>query len=206
MEQTKVNDVYRSRKIILDILKKRGYNVDDYDYFTVGEVSSMQTNKQLDMLITNPTTNKKIYVKYHLAKTLRQNNIYEMIEDLFTLEQILTPDDDLIIIMKDNPNSTILKLLEDIWEHDKIFVSVFYIKKLLFNVTEHKLVPPHRVLDEDEDKAIRKKYNIVDDSNMPDISRFSLPAQAIGLRPGQICEILRPSKTAITTKYYRICS
>ena len=206
MEQTKVNDVYRSRKIILDILKGRGYNVDDYDYFTVGEVSSMQTNKQLDMLITNPTTNKKVYIKYHLAKTLRQNNIYEMIEDLFTLEEILTPKDDLIIIMKDNPNSTILKLLEDIWEHDKIFVSVFHIKKLLFNVTEHKLVPPHRVLDEEEDKAIRKKYNIVDDSNMPDISRFSLPAQAIGLRPGQICEILRPSKTAITTKYYRICS
>ena len=177
---------------------------EDYSYFTVGEISTMQTNKQLDMLITHET--KKIYIKYHLAKTLRQTNIYELIEDLYTLEDVLTPKDDLIIIMKDKPNETLLKLLNDVWQQENIFISVFHISMLLFNITEHELVPPHRVLSEEEDAAIRKKYNIEEDSNMPDISRFSLIAQAIGLRPGQICEILRPSKTAITAKYYRICS
>ena len=41
---------------------------------------------------------------------------------------------------------------------------------------------------------------------MPQISRYDPVAQAIGLRPGQICKITRPSKTAITSNYYRICS
>jgi DNA-directed RNA polymerase subunit H (RpoH/RPB5) len=50
-----------------------------------------------------------------------------------------------------------------------------------------------------------KKYNIVDKNQFPDISRFDPVAQVIGLRPGQVCHILRPSKTAILTDYYRVC-
>ena len=51
-----------------------------------------------------------------------------------------------------------------------------------------------------------KKYNIIHDKQFPDISRFSPVAMAIGIRPGQLCEIIRPSKTAINTIFYRICS
>ena len=40
---------------------------------------------------------------------------------------------------------------------------------------------------------------------MPEIGRFDPVAQAIGLRPGELCEIIRSSPTAITTKYYRFC-
>ena len=46
---TSVHDIYRSRVHILEILSRQGYNIDDYDYFTIGEVSTMQTIKQLDM-------------------------------------------------------------------------------------------------------------------------------------------------------------
>jgi DNA-directed RNA polymerase subunit H (RpoH/RPB5) len=67
------------------------------------------------------------------------------------------------------------------------------------------LVPPHRVLNESELILIRNKYNIMDDSQFPEISRFDPVAQAIGIRPGQVCEITRPSKTAISALYYRIC-
>ena len=53
---------------------------------------------------------------------------------------------------------------------------------------------------------MKKRYNIVNDTELPEISRYDPVAQAIGMRPGQICKIIRPSKTAITTDYYRICS
>jgi DNA-directed RNA polymerase subunit H (RpoH/RPB5) len=58
---------------------------------------------------------------------------------------------------------------------------------------------------ESEVKEIIKKYNISDRSLLPDISRFDPVARAIGLRPGNVCHIIRPSKTAIETNYYRIC-
>ena len=51
-----------------------------------------------------------------------------------------------------------------------------------------------------------KKYNFLNDSHIPANSRFSPVSQVIGIRPGQICRIQRPSKTSITTNFYRICS
>ena len=43
------------------------------------------------------------------------------------------------------------------------------------------------------------------DSEFPELSRFDPVAQAIGIRPGQVCKITRASKTAIEAPYYRIC-
>ena len=79
------------------------------------------------------------------------------------------------------------------------------IKRLQFNILEHALVPPHRVMNEDEVKVIMQKYNITDKTQFPEISRFDPVSQVIGLRPGNVCEILRPSKTAIVANYYRVC-
>jgi len=38
-----------------------------------------------------------------------------------------------------------------------------------------------------------------------DYSSIDPVAQVIGIRPGQVCEIIRPSKNAIKGYYYRIC-
>ena len=83
---------------------------------------------------------------------------------------------------------------------------IFGIKYLQFNILNHDLVPPHRVLSEEEKNIIKKKYNITNDKQVPDISRFSPVSLAIGIRPGEMCEIIRPSKTAISSPFYRICS
>jgi DNA-directed RNA polymerase subunit H (RpoH/RPB5) len=110
-----------------------------------------------------------------------------------------------MIITKDEMNETLTNLLKHIWEQDKILIIIQCIKRLQFNILEHNLVPSHRVLVDSEVDIIKKKYNIMDDSQFPDISRFDPVAQVIGIRPGQICEIIRPSKTAIQSYYYRIC-
>jgi DNA-directed RNA polymerase subunit H (RpoH/RPB5) len=56
------------------------------------------------------------------------------------------------------------------------------------------------------EEKVKARYNISDNSQVPGISRFSPVAQAIGLRPGEMCKIIRPSRTAITSEFYRICS
>ena len=67
------------------------------------------------------------------------------------------------------------------------------------------MVTKHSVLPESKVNEIMKKYNITDKIQFPDISRFDPVARAIGLRPGQLCHIVRPSKTSIKADYYRIC-
>jgi DNA-directed RNA polymerase subunit H len=190
---------------------KQGYNIEDYGNFSVNEVNSMKQNNQLDMLLEkkeeNPVTKRKnkIYIRYYLGKTIRPSNLQEMIDDLFNLEEILKKDDTLFIIIKDEINETLTNELKHIWESDGIFIVIENIKRLQFNILDHELVPEHTIVPESEVVNIMKKYNITDKIQFPDISRFDPVARAIGLRPGQLCHIVRPSKTAIKADYYRIC-
>jgi DNA-directed RNA polymerase subunit H (RpoH/RPB5) len=209
-----ISQVYKSRTVILDLMEKQGYMVTDYNGFSVNEVNTMKLNNQLDMLLekedteTNGDTNKhvkKIYIRYYLAKALRPNNLQEMIDDLFNVEEILTKDDTLLVVVKDEINETLENVLKHIWETDKIFIILHPLKRLQFNILEHVLVPSHRVLTTEETIQIKKKYNIINDEQFPIITRFDPVAQAIGIRPGEVCEIIRPSKTAISAPYYRIC-
>tara|TARA_R110002074_G_scaffold65775_3_gene156111 strand:- start:1936 stop:2571 length:636 start_codon:yes stop_codon:yes gene_type:complete len=201
--------IFKSRKVLLEILEQQDYNINDYKDFNLHETSSMIQAKQLDMLLENSKTNKKNYIKYHLGKTLRPNNIQDYIEDLFYLENILNINDDIIIVSKEEPNETILRYLVDIWENDKIFIRIISLKRLQFNILKHSLVPPHSILkDEKEIEDFIKKYNINlknINKSLPDISRFSPVSLVIGIRPGEICKIERDSKTAIKSLFYRIC-
>jgi DNA-directed RNA polymerase subunit H (RpoH/RPB5) len=164
----------------------------------------MKLNNQLDMLLEK--SDGKIYVRYYLQKTIRPQNIQEMIDELFQLEEVLDKKKDtLMIITKEDMNETIQNMLKHIWEQDGIFLIVQSIRRLQFNLLEHSLVPSHRILTQEELVQIKKRYNIMESSQFPDLSRFDPVAQVIGIRPGQVCEIIRPSKTAIASSYYRIC-
>ena len=206
-----ISTIYNSRKIVLELMETQGYNVDDYSNFSINEVNSMKQNNQLDMLLEKKeedivTKNKnKIYIRYYLGKTIKASNLQDMIDDLFNLEVILKKEDTLFIIIKNEPNETLINELKHIWESDGIFIVIENIKRLQYNILKHELVPQHIVLSEIEVDEIMKKYNITDKIQFPDISRFDPVAKVIGLRPGQVCRIIRPSKTSILSNYYRIC-
>jgi len=214
-----ISKIYKSRTVILDLMEKQSYNITDYKGFSINEVNTMTTNNQLDMILEKveasdssilknipENKNKKIYIKYYLAKALRPTNLQEMIDDLFTVEEVLNKNDTLFVVVKDEINDTMTNTVKHIWESEKIFVVLQPLDRLQFNILEHILVPSHRVLSETEKLNIKKRYNIINDKQFPDISRFDPVANAIGIRPGEVCEIIRPSKTAISAPYYRICS
>ena len=207
-----ISHIFNSRKTVLELMLKQGYNVNDYANFSINEVNSMKLNNQLDMLletsddkVSDERPKKKIYIRYYLASRPAPKNIQEMIDDLFVLTETLKKTDTLFIIIKDDPNETLINELKHIWESEGIFIVIESIKRLQFNILEHVLVPPHRVMVESEVKKIMTKYNINDKTQFPDISRFDPVARVIGLRPGQVCNITRASKTAIETNYYRVC-
>jgi len=207
-----ISNIFNSRKTILEIMEKLGYNVNEYSNFSISEVNSMKQNNQLDMLLEtkdekvnaeNPK--KKVYIRYYLTSRPASKNIQEMIDDLFVLTETLKKTDTLFIIIKDEPNETLINELKHIWETEGIFIVIENIKRLQFNILNHALVPEHRVMLDSEINTIVKKYNITDKIQFPDISRFDPVARVICLRPGQVCHIIRSSKTSIKTDYYRIC-
>jgi len=202
----RILSIYKSRKTILDQLNNQDYSVNEYNEFSINEIDAMLNNEQLDMLITHDTNNKKVYIKYYFtSKQIKPQNLDDIIEDLFTIENVLTNDDTLIVIIDDEPNDTIISKLKYLYDHDGIFVVIHNIKRLQFNILEHSLVPNCEILQEIEIKELKEKFNINNLKQLPEISRFDPQALAMCLRPGQICKFDRYSATALKYNYYRIC-
>lgn len=197
-----VSQIFTSRKIVLELMERLGYNVDEYKNFSQNEVSAM--GGQLDMLLEHTDSDHvgKVYITYQLQS---RPNIQDIIDDLYVLSHTLTREDTLFIIMKSEPNDTLMAQVKHIWETDGRFLVVENMRRLQFNILEHTLVPPHRVMKDEEVTAVMKRYNIADMGQFPEISRFDPVARVICLRPGQVCHILRPSKTAVLADYYRVC-
>lgn len=202
---TTISKIYKSRKIILDQCKERGYLVDDWNNFSINEIQTMYNNKQLDMLLEHSETKNKLYIKYNIFSKLRPQNVNDYVEDFYNIENILDKDDEFMIIIKNKPNDSLKNLLKTIYNNEGVYLNIINMHSCLFNILKHKFVPRHRVLNDDEKTKIFKEYNIVKDTELPEISRFDPVAMVIGLRPNQLCEITRSSSTSITTKYYRLC-
>ena len=123
---TRIINIYKSRKTLLEQLQTQGYEIEDYENFTMNEIDSMLSNSQLDMLLSNNEGNK-IYVKYYFAlkqntKQIKKEVLDNIIEDLFILEEVLTKKDTLIVVIDDEPNDAILTRIKYLYDHENIFV------------------------------------------------------------------------------------
>ena len=152
-------------------------------------------------------------VEPKLSKTPKENNPIEntdlpiiKIPRLIKSQITINKGDTLMILIKQDPHDPLLNILNEIWEQEGIFIIIYNLDRLQYNILEHEYVPKHTILKDEEVVEFKKTFNINKDNQIPQISRYDPVAIAIGLRPGQICKIIRPSKTAITADYYRICS
>ena len=197
----------KSRKNILEILEQnQNYNTSDYSNFSLHEIDSMYANDQLDMLVKHKDSNKKTYVKFNITnKPIRTSYIDNLIEDLYTIENVLTKNDNLILILLEDPNDTIINYIKHIYNKDGYFIVVHSIKRLQFNVLQHDLVPNMLILDDKEKDELKIKYNLNSYKQLPEISRFDPQALAMSMRPGDIGKIERSSVTSLTYDYYRFC-
>ena len=164
--------------------------------------------------------NKKTYVKFHLEKTLSVSHINDLIEDLYVLgvggeiggtglsananDTVLTEKDTLIIVTKQEIK-TMNQFVNQLFLQGR-FIVLLSLDRLQFNILNHQYVPSHTILSNDEVGEMMKKYNVMEKSQLPDISRYDPVALAIGMRPGEVCSIDRPSKSAISSLYYRVCT
>ena len=207
---SRITSIYKSRTTLLQQLEKQGYNTEDYSNFSMNEIDAMLSNSQLDMLLSHRDEGKKIYIKFYFTikqtnKQIKKDALDDIIEDLFSIDEVLTKNDTLMIIIDDEPNDTILTRMRYLFDHDGIFVIIHNIKRLQFNILEHSLVPFMRVLTDEEEPKFMLEKQISSKSQLPEISRFDPHAMVTCVRPGNICLIERSSVTAMTSNYYRVC-
>ena len=206
LTSNRILTIYKSRNTIIRHLEQQGFNLVDYDQFSINEIDAMYSNDQLDMLVERKTDGKKAYVKYLLnIKQLRKDNLDQIVEDLYDIETVLEKKDTLIIITNDEPNDTIIAKLKYLYDHLQIFIVIHNIKRLQFNILEHSLVPKAHVIEKEEVEKLKKAYHLDTVAKLPEISRFEPQALALCLRPGEVIKIDRSSNTALNYIYYRVC-
>ena len=81
----------------------------------------------------------------------------------------------------------------------------YYGDKLVeeFDILNHELVPEHIILKDDERKEILDKYKIRAE-NLPRILISDPAVKSIKAKEGDVLKIVRKSKTAGTSIYFRV--
>ena len=207
-----INKLYRSKNTILEMLDTRGYNTEKYKNFSINEIDVMY--KAMDKKVSSEPNGldfecvkdeNNTYLKFILHTKLRLANLKTLVDNM--IEDYVQPGDTIIFVVKDKINNveTFDTFLTTYLEKQNILVQIFWIDTLLFNITKHELVPPMRLLNEEEKKDIFTKANISNFNQLPIILRGDPVAKFYGMKRGDLAEITRPSVTGGIYKNYRYC-
>jgi DNA-directed RNA polymerase I, II, and III subunit RPABC1 len=84
-----------------------------------------------------------------------------------------------------------------------LFFELFNESELIANITEHMLVPHHRVLNDEEKTALLKRYKLLE-TQLPRVQVVDPISRYYGAQVGQVFKITRRSETAGSYITYRI--
>lgn len=206
-----LNRIIKSRPIILEMIKSRGYNIDKYSNYSIKEIevmiNSMPSKISIELSPLDMTFNKEdgnLIVKYITNAKVRASNISSLIYEM--VEEKLQPNDTLVLLVNDNVSSdSLTEIINNFQLKQKKFIQIFNIESLMFNITEHILVPHHEIMNQTETVNIMSKYNIQNTLQLPLILQSDPVAKFIGAKRGDIVKITKPSETAGEYVNYRLC-
>lgn len=207
-----IDNIYRSRLTLLDILEDRGYNVNKYRKFSPAEATAAAT--------AFPSLSFKVYKKDDESKAcdVRYANISRQKLDKFfdDIEDDDTENIEVIVMMSgpitDAHHMIALKQYMKMKENNnkerrKLHVSFFSIQTLVINPLKHVLVPKHEIIPEKYHKELMDSMYITSKSKFPEIKFHIDPiARCIGAIPGDIVKITRPSPSSGEAIIYRVCA
>jgi len=213
-----IDNIYRSRMTLLDILEARGYDVDIYRKFSPAEATAAAAASSLAALNFTASkkgdATKKCDVRYANVTRPKLETFFDDIADADSenVEVVVMIDTHVInthhlcalkqyMKLKEEPNQTGEKVRR------KLRVSFFCIDMLVVNPLKHVLVPKHEIVPEKDHKELMASMYITAKSKFPEIKFHLDPiARCIGAIPGDIIKITRPSASSGQSIMYRVCA
>jgi DNA-directed RNA polymerase subunit H (RpoH/RPB5) len=208
----------RSRHTILRILEDRGYDATAYKNIAPEQILTLSEghSRALDIIVPKRADSiapcDRAVVIYELQDRIRQKlgtwipNLFEMPPDGSGASDVSEKDDILVILNEPFHLDNFDKASLQWWQKNSVRISFFHIKQIVVHPADHVLVPPHRKLSPEEAKAEIARLHITQKSQLPLIKHYDMQARVMGLVPGDIVEILRPSPTAGVARVLRICA
>lgn len=215
MDAETLDLIVRSRSTILEILENRGYNVDAYKAANpaelVGYATSSSDTKLLHIIAPKKEGGEgpmqRACVVYWVDGSYKPR-IEKELGKLFSEEWNMNPEtDDIIIVLSEPFNDAFHVQAVKQYNDNRARISFFQIKNLISNPARHIMVPKHRKCNPNEIAQIMSKLRLKSKYELPHIKyHIDMQARVLGLVPGDVVEIMRPSETAGVTYIYRVCS
>jgi DNA-directed RNA polymerase subunit H (RpoH/RPB5) len=112
----------------------------------------------------------------------------------------------IIIVSPSRPSESVMKvLISHNADRENVYVQIFDIRSLGFNISKHRKVPRHRICKENEKPEIIKNYNLKSIDQCPKILSQDAMAKFIGARPGDVVEVVGLCETSADNLRYRYC-
>jgi DNA-directed RNA polymerase subunit H (RpoH/RPB5) len=218
MDFETIDILYRSRQTLLELQRKKGYNTKPYDKFGPFEIEKMSAHSHENALgmelerqipdgVNAPA---KCHIEYALPKV--KNRLAGYLSKLITsLEgdveaQANLSKFEVIIVTMEPIGDTFHAAALNQYNQRKLRISFFDARTLVTNPMDHVLVPLHETVPESEHPDLLKKYNMTTKLNLPMIKfHEDIIGRIIGLVPGSIVKITRPSPQAGEYVVYRVC-
>lgn len=218
MDFETIDILYRSRQTLLEIQRAKGYNTKPYDKFGPFEIEKMSAGDKenaLGMILERTVPEESglpsiCRIEYALPKVKNRLAGYGS-----KLVQAIEGDDEsfdattteVIVLTLEAIGDTFHTYALNMLTTKKLRMSFFDARTLVSNPLKHSLVPLHERVPEEEHAALLKKYNIQSKTNLPMIKfHEDIIGRILGLVPGSIVKITRPSPSAGEYIVYRVCT
>jgi DNA-directed RNA polymerase subunit H (RpoH/RPB5) len=212
MNYEELDILYRSRKTLLEILKEDGYDTANYERFGPWEIEAMiaggQTALTMDLkrAATSEEPIKRCLVVYSLLKLKQRLGTFLSALTRETEPPIDPATTEIIVVLLEDVADVFNAAALNEWTTNKQRIRFFKAHNLLFDPRSHTLVPKHTKMPASEHAEFLKQHYIRSKANLPFIKfHEDMIARIMGLVPGDIVKITRPSPAAGTYDMYRVC-
>lgn len=205
--------LYRSRKTILRILAERGYNTKPFEKFGIDEIEAMATQGQealrMDLERTaegmdSPITKCRVIYSLTKLKLRLSGFLFGLLEE--GPDAVNPKTTEVVVILAAPEGEAVVDTYHSAayeqWSQHKLRIAFFRLASLVNHPADHILVPKHvRMLKSEVPFPAAERVKLP-------LIRFheDIQARILGLIPGDIVKIMRPSPSSGEYEEYRICS
>lgn len=196
-----IEKIFRGRNNLLTMFNTRGYTIEENLWIeSKEELKKLYYSKKLDIEIRNKGK-QPIVVKWILNNKVKPNLIKETIDNIKNeyIEEDMSARS--VLILKTKPNTNILKIIK---EKEFKGHEIIWLNNIVFNITQHFLVPKHIKMNEEEIKKLMVDLYITNKFNLPVMYRDDPMARYLDLTSGDVCKIIRYSPTSGEYISYRV--
>ena len=196
------------RKTIIEMLYDRTEQDIDRYHFNRGtlDLYNMIPDEVLEQIVIDAQTN---FSHYNFEfKNDREKVVVVFLKDASNLQKKIqeskksykcTNKDTLIVILcnKEKP-------IDEYLNSDINNVEIFWFNQLTFNVSTHKLVPKHEIINQLLLGELKKTYLLKSIRNLPTILNSDPVAKYYGMKTGDVCRITRHNENIGPSILYRL--